>query len=66
MYNDKQDNNTLLNQKRCEKHDMVVVTQTTTTTGIDKPIKKIQWMQCKKCSYTVPLPEQSTLISKTT
>jgi hypothetical protein len=47
------------NQVRCEKHELIVVTQTTTTTGIGKPkIKSISWMQCKHCSYTIPLPEQ--------
>ena len=50
--------NTLLNQVRCEKHDMVLVTQTTTTTGIDKQPKVVQWMQCKNCSHTIPLDSQ--------
>jgi len=46
------------NQKRCDKHEMVVVTQTTTTTGIERPTKKIQWLQCKNCSHTIPLSNQ--------
>ena len=42
------------NQVRCNKHDLILVTQTTTTTGIDKKPIKTEWMQCKNCSFTIP------------
>jgi len=53
--------NLLYNQVRCKKHEMILVTQTTATTGIVKPNKVIQWMQCKNCSFTYPLLNQQEL-----
>lgn len=39
------------NQIVCEKHEFITVTQTTTQNagGISTEIKKISWVQCRKC-----------------
>lgn len=59
------ENNSLLNQKnndlnsmyiqsRCDKHEFILATQTTSTTkeGKTEINKSVTWLQCKNCGYT--------------
>jgi hypothetical protein len=50
-------------QRVCEKHEMVLVTQTTSTAIGNLPTSIVDtrtWMQCKNCGYTHPIIEQSS------
>lgn len=53
----------LFHQIICEKHDFTVVTQTTSTSGLPENPPNIvkNWLQCKNCGKTIPLPSQSKL-----
>lgn len=47
--------NQLYNQRVCEKHEYVCVTQTTSVTmgGKEEIKSKKNWLQCKKCGKTL-------------
>ena len=48
--------NQLYNQRVCEKHDYVTVTQITSTMvgGLEVKNTKKNWIQCRKCGKTIP------------
>ena len=59
MSNELQKDEIRLYQRVCEKHDFVTVVQTTTRDG--KEIDRKEWMQCKNCCVTIPIPQQQKL-----
>lgn len=51
-----------MQQVSCEKHEYVIVTQTTTVNigGVEHLQSKRNWLQCKNCSKTVAFGGQET------
>lgn len=50
-----QKSNQLFLQKVCDKHEFIMVTQTTSTTKEGKTVinNSTSWMQCKHCGMTL-------------
>lgn len=45
-------------QRICDKHEYVLVTQTTTNNAPIPLNTSHSWLQCKHCSHTLPIPSQ--------
>lgn len=54
----------MLMQHHCEKHEYIIVTQTTTSNGPTPINESHSWLQCKHCGSTHPIPSQQRLVSK--
>jgi hypothetical protein len=51
--------NSLLVQSHCDKHEYVMVTQTTTNNAPINPVNESShWLQCKHCGQCIPMPQQ--------
>lgn len=45
-------------QRQCDKHEFILVTQTTTRNGLQPINESISWMQCKHCGMTISNSQQ--------
>lgn len=49
----------LLIQRKCDKHEFITVTQTTTRNGPNPINTSNSWLQCKHCGLTHPMSTQT-------